>query len=1049
MESGRETLTLKDAVASLEQMTDAGQAIELARQLLERAEGDQPADTETARIINRLAVFFSNRAFNEEARRAATRALSLLSASGQRDDGLQADIHNNLGQLDERTGNLASAERHLETACALAREMGNPLQLAIIQDNYAAVLGLRGSRDRAEELHRAALMTFSSAGPKYLPDVATVLGNLGRLYARDGDLSRAKAHLLRSIDTHLRVHSLEAGDARVPLVNLVDVLLEQGDERTANEMIDMLLRIGGERVGVAHHATAIALLELGSTAFKRFQLGLAERIADRARRVLEVTAGPGAPPTVRALQLLANVHAAKGDFESAEQALLRALNAPGIEKRKIAELLIDFGKAVRQRGTGAAGTAISFLDRAIGLLRAGDPPDKPLLASALGNLAQAHFLDRDDTQRAEALFGEAFALGTASELGEQHPWLLYSRALLHYHLARYDEALDGMTQALRLWSRRHGQKHPFVATVHANLALVHWALGDLVLAQDSFNLAEQIQSGELVRVLLVGNERQRLTVARDYQGGLFKQISLCMQAGGHGASARGAANLLLQRKGSVLDALALSHARLRGNIDESTRARLEQLAELRQRIARQALSEQFFGAASSTANDLAGWQAEEQRLQSELSHASALGVDVLEPVTLDDVIAALPAGTVLIEYVRWSVFDPVRTGHGIPWRGQRYAAMVLRDRGEPRWFDLGDAGEIESASADLRALLSEAESEAATDEARAASVELYARIVAPFESLLQGAKQLLVAPDGELSLLPFGVLGEPMLGDRALVSHLASGRDLTSAASVPENGALVHAIVDPDFDAGATDASSATGGLQFEPLPGTRAEGNAIRALFPRASVRSGPRANTAALGSVERPALLHIATHGFFLIPPKSARLPGRTDVLGLDDELLVFQRAVPSADVNPMLYGGLVFAGANRSTPDHLVGLLTAAELAALDLRGTELVVLSACATGLGIAAHGEEFAGLRRAFSIAGAASQVISLWEVEDEATAMLMEEFYEALAAGVGRAEALWQAQRSLRHGPRFAHASAWAAFVLWGAAGPLSDDLRAMAVRSP
>jgi CHAT domain-containing protein/tetratricopeptide (TPR) repeat protein len=1034
--------TLTDGVETLSRLTVADQALALARQLLTQLDDNLPADAGTARDVNQLAVFFSNRAFNDEARRAATRALGLLSAAGERDDALLADIHNNLGQLDERNGDYAAAERHLETALALARGGGSPLQFAIIQDNLAAVLSRQGKYDRAEPLHREALETFASAGPKYLADVATVLGNLGLLYRKRGEAARAKAHLLRAIDTHLRVRPLETGDARIPLVNLIALLLEQGDEHTASQMTDMLLRIGGARISAAHHATAIALLELGSAAFDHFRLEAAERIADRACRLLEVTAGPVAPPTLRALRLLANVHAAKGDFESAEKALLRALNAPGVGTSTTAGLLIDFSKAVRQRGRSSAPTAVAFLERAIGLLRASDRPDKPALASALGNLAQVHFLDRDDSPRAEQLFNEALALGTPQELGGEYAWLLYSRGLLHYHLARHDEALEGMTQALRLWRRRHGDGHPFVATAHANLALVHWARGDLDRTQRHFTRAADAQSGEFVRLLLIGNERQRLTLARDYQGGLFKQVSLCFAAGARGAAARAAAQLLIQRKGSVLDALALTHGRLHDlkDLDGTTRARVDRLTELRRLISRQSLSEQLLGASAGAARDVASWQAEEQQLQSELSHAGALGAGVLDPVTLEDVRTALPAGAVLIEYVRWSVFDPVRTGHGIPWRGERYAAMVLRPRGEPLWFDLGDAAEIEAGCTTLRSLLSDPDSD--PDTVRTASLRVYARLVAPFESLLAQAKQLIVAPDGELNILPFAVLGDPTLGDRAVVSHVASGRDLLRRASEVAAGGMVQVIVDPDFDAGPAGAPPAIAGLEYEALPGTRAEGDAIRALFPQAVVQFGADAAVAALGSGERPVLLHIATHGFFVTPPRSSRLPGHTDVLHLDDELLFFQRALPSADVNPMLYGGLALAGANRSAPGRLVGHITAAEVASLDLRGTELVVLSACATGLGVATHGEEFAGLRRAFAIAGAASQVISLWAVEDEATAMLMEEFYKALAAGAGRAEALWRAQQAVRRQPDFAHPSAWAAFVPWGAAGPLSEAVR-------
>jgi hypothetical protein len=101
-------------------------------------------------------------------------------------------------------------------------------------------------------------------------------------------------------------------------------------------------------------------------------------------------------------------------------------------------------------------------------------------------------------------------------------------------------------------------------------------------------------------------------------------------------------------------------------------------------------------------------------------------------------------------------------------------------------------------------------------------------------------------------------------------------------------------------------------------------------------------------------------------------------TDTLLVEGQFYIVQRSGPSARANAMLHGGLAFAGANHSTPDHPVGSVSAAELAQRDLRGTALVVLSAGETGVGTATQGEEVAGLRRAFSIAGARSQVTSLW-----------------------------------------------------------------------
>lgn len=146
-------------------------------------------------------------------------------------------------------------------------------------------------------------------------------------------------------------------------------------------------------------------------------------------------------------------------------------------------------------------------------------------------------------------------------------------------------------------------------------------------------------------------------------------------------------------------------------------------------------------------------------------------------------------------------------------------------------------------------------------------------------------------------------------------------------------------------------------------------------------------------------------------------------------------------------MLQSGIALAGANVcESEERNDGLLTAAEAAGLDLVGTQLVVLSACETGVGAMSESEgtQLAegvyGLRRALVLAGAESQVISLWKVDDRATQHLMVMYYQRLLAGEGRAEALHQAQRTLRDSPTWSHPYFWAGFIPVGEWRPLERE---------
>ena len=128
-----------------------------------------------------------------------------------------------------------------------------------------------------------------------------------------------------------------------------------------------------------------------------------------------------------------------------------------------------------------------------------------------------------------------------------------------------------------------------------------------------------------------------------------------------------------------------------------------------------------------------------------------------------------------------------------------------------------------------------------------------------------------------------------------------------------------------------------------------------------------------------------------------------------------------------------GLALANANTRSD----GIVTAREIATYDWWGTRMVVLSACESGVGPVPSGEGVYGLRRALALAGTESQVLSLWSVGDSSTRALMRAFYDSMALGVGRAEALRRAKLHMLQQRRFAHPYYWAAFILTGAWKPL------------
>jgi CHAT domain-containing protein len=364
---------------------------------------------------------------------------------------------------------------------------------------------------------------------------------------------------------------------------------------------------------------------------------------------------------------------------------------------------------------------------------------------------------------------------------------------------------------------------------------------------------------------------------------------------------------------------------------------------------------------------------------------------------------------------------------------------------------LGDAVTIDSSVANLRKVLKD----------QTLPVEQLARtldqqVMAPIRPLLGDARHLLLSPDGQLTLIPFEALKDEQdkyLIQRYAFSYLTSGRDLLRFQLPANSRSNPVVFANIDYDKQEIAAASTVRGsenrrsadlasLRFGSLSNTLEEANKIKGIFPDTKIISGQQATEAVIKQLQAPSILHLATHGFF-VPDQQQDLVTDNFNKQLETRNNVETRKFASLQLeNPLLRSGLALAGINNRTKassNTNDGVFTALEVAGLNLRGTQLVVLSACETGLGDVKVGDGLYGLRRALVIAGSQSQVLSLWIVDDAGTKDLMVKYYQNLKAGKGRHEALRQAQLELLKIPEYQHPYYWASFVPSGDWSSLKD----------
>src|SRR6266540_2363749 len=955
-------------------------------------------------------------------------------------------------KLDEA---LTFAERALEIRERLLGTEHPDVAASI--DNLASIYTGNAEYVKAEPLYRRALAIREKALGKDHPETAKSLNNLAEVYRIQGKYLEAEPLYKRALEIQEKALGKDHLEIAESLNNLGALYYSQGKYVETEPLFRRAFEIREKALGKDHPQVALSLNNLALFYRTQGKYAEAEPLHKRALEVWEKALGKDHPNTAIGLSNLAEVYRAQAKYVEAEPLYKRALDI--FEKvlgkdhpytagslNNLALLYYSQGKYVE---------AEPLYNRALDITEKTLGKDHPATAQRLNNLAALYRAQRK-YEEAEPLFRGALDIYEKA-LGKGHPNTaasLNNLGLLYRMQGRYGEAEPLYRRALEIREMALGKDHPDTAISLNSLAALYTATGDLVQAVKLQSLANAASERNLARNLVIGSERQKLAYLATLSEQTDRTISLHLNSAPDDPAAGAlAATLILQRKGRALDATSQNLNALRSRFNAEDQALLDRLTETRSQLARlvlggpQKMTAEQYQARIKDLEDQADKDEADISRRSDEFRAQSL------PVTLEAVRAAIPSDSALIEFASYRPFNAKATRGDEAYGQPRYVAYVLRHEGEIEWKELGEAKAIDTAIAALRKALRDPKRVDVKRLARAVD----AKVFQPVRPLLGDVSRLLISPDGSLNLVPFAALvdeGRRYAVERYSISYLTSGRDLLrlQVARESRGGPLV--VAAPDFgrrsqveaarlgkqekdasggEVKAESARSAIKELFFPPLPYAEREGEALRELLPDTTLLTKGQATKAALSQVRSPKLLHIATHSFFLDDQQLTSADERGARALIDDPERALQRLEQSGVriESPLLRSGLALAGANEHKEDDN-GILTALEVTGLNLWGTKLVALSACDTGVGEVKNGDGVHGLRRALVLAGAETQVMSLWAVSDKATRELMVAYYGRLKQGQGRGEALRRVQLEMLKNMNRRHPYYWASFIQSG-----------------
>jgi CHAT domain-containing protein/tetratricopeptide (TPR) repeat protein len=1075
-----EPLTLQ--VVLLYQQGKYEEAIPLAERVLEiRTRLFGPTDIRIGADVNNLAELYRMTGRYAKAEPLHVRAVEITRrAVGPEHPDYATTLHN-LGALYDLTGRYDKAEPLYLQALEIRKKALGPEHpdYAESLSDLAGLYDNTGRYDKAEPLYlEAAEITRKVFGPDD-PDYATSLNNLAALYDRTGRYDKAESLYVQALEITKTALGTEHPFYARSLNNLAELYRTTGRYDKAEPLYSQSAEIRRRVLGPEHPAYATSLNNLALLYWSTGRYDKAESLYLQAAEIRRKVLGPEHPDYAAVLNNLAELYRGTGVNEKAEQLYLQAAEiirkAVGPEHPDYATCLGNV--ALLYLRTGNYNKAEQLFAQVAEIRKKALGPEHPIYATTLHNLA-ALYASTGRYEKAESLYLQAAEIFKKA-LGPEHPDYaasLSDLAVMYESTDRSKEALALLMQSMDIEQANLQRVFDVSSevTMRAYFATIDTSLKALV----SIAASQPKGNGTSIGPTLMWVLRRKAIILDTLVR--FRQAERLAES--DPLVARSAARLRYLRQQMSNLPLSMSDselqqqmAKLRQEADQLEADLNRRLAALRPEQATNAVD------VTSVRTMLPAGAALVELVRSEIFDFKATGkaprwkpahyfafilthnetaalrmIDLGETVTIDETIGKM----------RQNIAQ-----FGDDWK----------------------AGKIDSKAGPQRPTAIKSEKDAEQHYSKVGA-QLYDLVFAPVRKELgSSVKTIYVAPDDQLNLVPFEALvdgdGKYLIENYKFV-YLSSGRDLLrSTPNSTAQGTVVFA--DPNYDmdvamrakkAKELLTSFVTPSIVTNNQAGSRVQNSSTYHSTVPEKVQQSSRGRTRSgrwdrlpasadeAQDVERelkgtdygpvkeylkgealeevfkqirsPRVLHVSTHGFFPEQTADSEITEGPIDLHTGSVAIIGQKLLARTG-NPLLQSGLVLAGANTigantQTPETEVddGWVMAEEIAMMDLQGTDLVVLSACGTGLGAVSAGEGVYGLRRAFQNARARTIISTLFEVPDAESGQIMHSFYERLKNKQSKLDALHEAQLGMIENRRkqegAAHPFFWASFVLLG-----------------